>query len=82
MTHQLPIASAREQSETINANFTYILNGFAKARRILMGIGISAPMSPQEEATFEKSQEELLTGEPGKGEFPPMPIPKNRKKKK
>jgi hypothetical protein len=77
----LPIAVTQEQSTVLNANFTYVLQGYAKARRTLKELGGDIEQPPQEEATFEKSQEDIFRDEASNSPFPPMPVPKGRKKK-
>lgn len=74
----LPIAVTQEQSTVLNANFTYILQGYAKARRTLKDLGGDIEQPPQEEVTFEKSPEQIFMES---GDFPAMPAPKGRKKK-
>lgn len=77
----LPLAVTVEQSTVLNVNFTYVLQGYAKARRLLNRLGGETEQLPVDEATFEKSTEEIFKEEHPNNPFPPMPAPKGRKKK-
>jgi hypothetical protein len=77
----LPLAVTVEQSTVLNANFTYVLQGYAKARRKLKDLGGDIEQPPEESATFEKSTEQIFREEAVDTIFPPMPVPKGRRKK-
>ncbi len=77
----LPIAVSKEQAETVNAEFTSTLRGYAKARRVITQLGETFVETPIEQPTFAKSPEELATQEAtAEATFPTMPKPKNKKK--